>query len=230
MNADLLFEAMGEIDERFFLEAAEDTIPHRGWKIAAVAAAAAAVIAGSVWFSNGLFRPPDQTPIELAAPIVTSLPTVPPETGQIPYGTDLTGESERPQAPAPEEPTPNRPEAPDFGSGASGSGMPQMGFGLPGFGQNSSGSGLPGNSNSASGLPGPGGVAAPSYRVEYRQSDAGDDLVLYSPLLGVPVMTKNITGQIVDGFYAGTFSGLPFGQTVYVELQVYEDGSYDLRY
>ena len=43
------------------------------------------------------------------------------------------------------------------------------------------------------------------------------------------MLTKNITGQIVDGHYAATVYGFPFGQSRYVELQIYDDGSYDLN-
>ena len=223
-------------------------MPHRGWKIAAVAAAAAVVIAGTVWFSGSLFRAP-MLPQELAAPVVTQTPdeqpgttqTVPDGTGS---GTAIPDAAPQIPSPPPAEPTPNQPTTPttpDLGSGASGSWLPNLGFGIPGFGFQGSSPGS-GNGSSGSGmapnLPGSGGVSIPglppmggasvAYRVEYRHSDAGDYLVLHSPVLGVPVAALDITGQIVDGFYAGSFHVL--GQTIYVELRVFEDGSFELSY
>ena len=251
MNADLLFEAMGGIDDRFIEEAAEETMPHRGWKIAAVAAAAAAVVVGSVWFSSGLFRPDAPAPQDLSAPVISQTPALPFETAQpAPGGTDsgaaTPGDTAQSPATLPAEQTPSQPNTqpvPDSGSGASGSWPPNLGFGIPGFGFQ--GSDPPGSGNGSSGglspnlpgsglalpglpsLPGMGGASVP-YRVEYRHSDAGDYLVLHSPVLGVPVAALDITGQIVDGYYAGSFHLL--GQTIYVELRVYEDGSYELSY
>ena len=66
------------------------------------------------------------------------------------------------------------------------------------------------------------------YSGRYYHSAAGDFIVFVDPQFGVPVLTKNITGQIVDGHYAATVYGFPFGQSRYVELQIHEDGSYDL--
>ena len=70
-------------------------------------------------------------------------------------------------------------------------------------------------------------IPAIHYIGRYSHSAAGDFLIFYEPH-GVPVLTKNITGQITDGHYAATVYGFPFGQSRYVELQVYADGSYDL--
>ena len=61
MNVQQLFEAIGNIDDRFIDEAASDAIPHLKWKIAAVAAAAAAVIAGTVLYSTAMLNRPTPT-------------------------------------------------------------------------------------------------------------------------------------------------------------------------
>lgn len=238
MNADQLFAAMGDIDERFILEAEEITIPHRTGKMLAAAAAVALVAAGSVWFSGAMLHRPDPLPQELAAPTAYTEPTAPPESA--PPGTDVLTPAvpDDPAQPTPEQtpiPTPTPANVPDLGSGGSGSWLPQWGeFGLPGWGVG--GSDPPGHGSGSSPLPGDGsllpgmGGAAEAYHVEYQHSDAGDFLVLRSPVLNVPVATKNITGQIVDGFYAGSITAPPFGPSVYVELRVFEDGSFELSY
>ncbi len=45
---------------------------------------------------------------------------------------------------------------------------------------------------------------------------------------GTPILTKSITTQIVDGHYSGTVYGFPFGESRNVELQIYDDGRYNL--
>ena len=114
MNAEQLFEAMGYIDDRFIEEAAEETMPHRGWKIAAVTAAAVAVVAGTVWFSGSLFGPEAPDSPVLEAPIVTQAPTPPPDTAQtVPGGTDVgqtvPGGTAQSPATLPAEQTPTQP-------------------------------------------------------------------------------------------------------------------------
>lgn len=87
MNVDQLFEALGEIDERFILEAEENPIPHRTGKLLAAAAAVAIVAAGTAWFSLGVYSRPAPLPQELAAPTAYTVPTEPPESA--PPGTDV---------------------------------------------------------------------------------------------------------------------------------------------
>lgn len=244
MNVQQLFEAIGSIDDRFIDEAASDAIPHLKWKIAAVAAAAAAVITGTVLYSNAMLNRPTSTPQDLSAPIITAAPNDPTETAQ--PGTDpsspvyITPEQGGDQTTTPTQPTPNQPYNPGVsgwgsaglpglpGSGGSGSGIPGSGMGipLPGIGGwNGSGGSDPGTVTT------PAPTSTPTARIHYigrySHSAAGDFLIFCEPH-GVPVLTKNITGQIVDGHYAATVYGFPFGQSRYVELQVYDDGSYDL--
>ncbi|MBQ6402463.1 MAG: hypothetical protein IJI27_01030 [Oscillospiraceae bacterium] len=248
MNVQQLFEAIGNIDDRFIDEAASDAIPHVKRKIAAVAAAAAAVITGTVLYSTAMLNRPAPTPEDLSAPIVTAAPDVPTETAQpAPDPSNpvsITPEQGGDQTTTPVQPTPNQPYNPGVsggwsaglpslpGSGGSGSGA-LPGIPLPGMG----GAGLPGSGSAGSSPPGsdplPGsGTALPEHPIayfgRYSHSAAGDFIVFYEPYHGIPVLTKNITGQIVDGHYAATVYGFPFGQSRYVELQVYADGSYDL--
>jgi len=244
MNVQQLFEAIGNIDDRFIDEAASDAIPHLKWKVAAVAAAAAAVITGTVLYSTAMLNRPTTTPQDLAVPIITAAPTetAPPNT-EAPNPVYITPEQGGDQTTTPAQPTPNQPNTPGSsggwsaglhslpGSGGSGSGA-LPGLPLPGMG----GAGLPGSGSGGSSPPGsdplPGsGTILPenpiAYFGRYSHSAAGDFLIFCEPH-GIPVLTKNITGQIVDGHYAATVYGFPFGQSRYVELQVYDDGSYDL--
>lgn len=246
MNVQQLFEAIGNIDDRFIDEAASDAIPHLKWKIAAVAAAAAAVITGTVLYSNAMLNRPTPTPQDLAAPIITAAPDVPSETAQ--PGADpsnpvyITPEDGGDQTTTPAQPTPNQPDTPGSsggwsaglpslpGSGGSGSGalpgLPLPGFGIPGSGMQ--GSNPPGSGTAATPAPTSPPTARIHYIGRYSHTAAGDFLIFYEPH-GIPVLTKNITGQITDGHYAATVYGFPFGQSRYVELQVYADGSYDLN-
>ena len=244
MNVQQLFEAIGNIDDRFIDEAASDAIPHLKWKIAAVAAAAAAVITGTILYSNAMLNRPTPTPQDLSAPTITVAPETPYETAQpAPDPSNsvyITPEQGGDQTMTPAQPTPNQPGTPSSsggwagglpglpGSGGSGSGIPGSGMGipLPGIGGwNGSGGSDPGTVTTPAPTPTP--TARIHYIGRYSHSAAGDFLIFYEPH-GVPVLTKNITGQIVDGHYAATVYGFPFGQSRYVELQVYEDGSYDL--
>ena len=232
MNVQQLFQAIGEIDERFVLEAETNVTPHRRAKIAAVAAAAAVVVAGSIWFSTAVLDrspreplPPDlAAPTETVAPDETAAPTVPPETAPpAPAPSEpvsIPPEQGSDQTPAPTEPTPKPADVP---SGWGGSTLPS----LPGSGGSGSGA-LPG-------LPLPGSGALPlnpfagiAYQGRYIHSAAGDYILFYDSYYGTPVLTISITGQIVDGHYSGTVYGFPFGESRNVELQVHEDGSYDL--
>ena len=246
MNVQQLFEAIGNIDDRFIEEAASDAIPHLKWKIAAVAAAAAAVITGTILYSTALLNRPTPPPQDLAAPTITVAPETPSETAQpAPDPSNpvyITPEQSGDQNTTPAQPTPNQPGTPTPGSsggwagglpglpgsGGSGSGLPGSGMGipLPGIGGwNGSGGSDPGTVTTPAPTPTP--TARIHYIGRYSHSAAGDFLIFYEPH-GVPVLTKNITGQIVDGHYAATVYGFPFGQSRYVELQVYDDGSYDL--
>ena len=245
MNVQELFEAIGNIDDRFIEEAASDAIPHLKWKIAAVAAAAAAVIAGTVLYSTSMLNRPTPTPQDLSAPTITVAPETPYETAQpAPDPSNsvyITPEQGGDQTMTPAQPTPTQPGTPSSsggwagglpglpGSGGSGSGIPGSGMGipLPGIGGwNGSGDGSdPGPVTTPAPTPTP--SARIHYIGRYSHSAAGDFLIFYEPH-GVPVLTKNITGQITDGHYAATVYGFPFGQSRYVELQVYADGSYDL--
>ena len=240
MNVQELFEAIGNIDDRFIEEAASDAIPHLKWKIAAVAAAAAAVIAGTILYSNAMLNRPTPTPQDLSAPTITVAPDTPSETAQpAPDSSSpiyITPEQGGEQTTTPAQPTPNQQGTPGSSGGWAG-GLPGLpgsggsGSGLPGSG----GSGLPslpGSGGSGSGaLPGIGMPVNPAeyvaYTGRYSHTAAGDFLIFYEPH-GIPVLTKNITGQIIDGCYSATVNGFPFGGWRYVELQVHEDGSYDL--
>ena len=218
MNVQQLFEAFGNIDDQFIEEAASDAIPHLKRKAAAVAAAAVAVIAGTVLYSIAVLNRPAPTPPDLAAPTATIAPVVtaqPAPDPSSPVNTPPEGEGD--PTPPPETtpaPTPDRGDDPSLGWG--GSGLPS----LPGSGGSGSGA-----------LPGIGMPVNPAeyvaYTGRYSHTAAGDFLVFYEPH-GIPVLTKNITGQIIDGCYSATVSGFPFGGWRYVQLQVYEDGSYDL--
>ena len=244
MNVQQLFEAIGNIDDRFIDEAASDAIPHLKWKIAAVAAAAAAVITGTVLYSNALLNRPTPTPQDLSVPTITVAPDTPSETAQpAPDSSSpvyITPEQGGNQNTTPAQPTPNQPGTPGSSGGWAG-GLP----GLPGSGvignsgSGGSGSGLPGFGGQGAGLPGSGGsetvpdTPQPTptqyhYLCRYSHSAAGDYLIFCEPFYGVPVYVKNITGQIVDGYYSTTVTGLPFGAPCHVELHVYADGSYDL--
>ena len=245
MNVQQLFEAIGNIDDRFIDEAASDAIPHLKWKIAAVAAAAAAVIAGTILYSNAMLNRPTPTPQDLSAPTITVAPDTPSETAQpAPDSSSpvyIIPEQGGNQNTTPAQPTPNQPGTPSSsggwagglpglpGSGGSGSGIPGSGMGipLPGIGgwNGSGGSDPPGTVTTPAPTPTP--TARIHYIGRYSHSAAGDFLIFYEPH-GVPVLTKNITGQIIDGCYSATVNGFPFGGWRYVELQVHEDGSYDL--
>ena len=150
MNVQQLFEAIGNIDDRFIEEAASDAIPHLKWKIAAVAAAAAAVIAGTVLYSTSMLNRPTPTPQDLSAPTITVAPDTPSETAQpAPDPSSpvyITPEQGGNQNTTPAQPTPNQPGTPSSSGGWAG-GLP----GLPGSG--GSGSGIPG---SGMGIPLPG--------------------------------------------------------------------------
>ena len=245
MTVQQLFEAIGNIDDRFIDEAASDAIPHLKWKIAAVAAAAAAVITGTILYSNAMLNRPTPTPQDLSAPTITVAPDTPSETAQpAPDSSSpiyITPEQGGEQTTTPAQPTPNQQGTPGSsggwagglpglpGSGGSGSGIPGSGMGipLPGIGGwNGSGGSDPGTVTTPAPTPTP--TARIHYIGRYSHSAAGDFLIFYEPH-GVPVLTKNITGQIVDGHYAATVYGFPFGQSRYVELQIYDDGSYDLN-
>lgn len=247
MNVQQLFEAIGNIDDRFIEEAASDAIPHLKWKIAAVAAAAAAVITGTILYSTALLNRPTPTPQDLSAPTITVAPNTPSETAQpAPDPSNpvyITPEQGGSQTTAPAQPTPTQPGTPSSsggwagglpglpGSGGSGSGLPGSGMGIPlpgigGWNGSGDGSDPPGTVTT------PAPTATPTARIRYigrySHSAAGDFIVFMDAQFGVPVLTKNITGQIVDGHYAATVYGFPFGQSRYVELQIYDDGSYDL--
>lgn len=246
MNVQQLFEAIGNIDDRFIEEAASDAIPHLKWKIAAVAAAAAAVITGTILYSTAMLNRPTPPPQDLAAPTATITPV---ETAQpapdLSSPVYITPEQGGDQATTPAQPAPTQPGTPGSsggwsagwpglpGSGVIGnSGSGGSGSGLPGFGGQGSGAGLPGSGGQGSDPSGavttPAPTSNPHYIGRYSHSALGDFIVFVDAQYGVPVLTKNITGQIVDGHYAATVYGFPFGQSRYVELQVYEDGSYDL--
>ena len=227
MNVQQLFEAIGSIDDRYIEEAASDNIPHVKWKIAAVAAAAAAVIAGTVLYSTAILSRPAASPQDLSAPtpVVTAAATQPPAPeASEPVSVTPEGGSDTTTPPPEQTPEPTPAREDDPATGWSGVGLP----GLPGSGLPS----LPGSGGSGSGaLPGIGMPVNPAeyvaYTGRYSHTAAGDFLVFYEPH-GIPVLTKNITGQIIDGCYSATVSGFPFGGWRYVQLQVYEDGSYDL--
>ena len=243
MNVQQLFEAIGNIDDRFIEEAASDAIPHVKWKIAAVAAAAAAVIAGSVLYSTAMLNRPTPTPQDLSAPTATITPAETaqpaPDSSSHVYITPEDGSDTTtlPPEQLPEQ-TPEREDDPP--SGWSGAGLPSLpGWGgalpsLPGSGGSGSGAlpgiPLPGGSN-GSDPPGSGSnptiPSNPVYTGRYIHTAAGDYLVFYEPH-GIPVLTKDITGQIIDGCYSATVNGFPFGGWRYVQLQIHEDGSYDL--
>ena len=232
MNVQQLFEAFGNIDDQYIEEAASDAVPHLKWKIAGVAAAAAAVIAGTILFSSAMLNRPTPTEPELAAPIVTAAPVETAQPASEPSGSaPVTPEQGGGQNTTPAQPTPPQPENPG-GSGNGGglignSGSGGSGSGLPGFG--GQGAGLPGSGGSDSGAAMPNPFDLMQYSGRYYHSAAGDVIVFVDSQFGVPVLTKNITGQIVDGHYAATVYGFPFGQSRYVELQVHDDGSYDLQ-
>ncbi len=212
MTSEQLFQALAGIDDDFIQEAVTEEIPHRGWKAVGLAAAAAVVILGSIWFSNRIINSPAPTdmPTDLAAPTVSVAPTAQPEEpGSDPvYITPYNGEPCPVETSSPEAPT--QPGIPEEGSGGSGSFWPV----IPGGG-------------STGGIRLPGVIAA--YHGEYLHSDTGDFLVFRSAVPGMPVVTQDITGRITNGRFTGSISGFPFGQACYVELQIYEDGSYDLN-
>ena len=164
MNVQQLFEAIGNIDDRFIDEAASDAIPHLKWKVAAVAAAAAAVITGTVLYSTAMLNRPTTTPQDLSAPIVTAAPSDPTETarpGTEPSNPVYITPEEGGNSTSPAQPTPNQPNTPGSsggwsaglpslpGSGGSGSGA-LPGLPLPGMG----GAGLPGSGSGGSSPPG----------------------------------------------------------------------------
>ena len=246
MRSDALFEILGDMDDTFILEAEEDAPRRIPWKIIG-AAAAAAVVIGTVWFSaRMLSRPaPVPAPPELAAPVVSTDPGVPdtpdapdvsPEPGEttaptVPTGPDVPYETPVPDDPS-SDPVPDIPDVSaqpvdpdDHSDDPSGQGLP--GWGGSGWG-GAGGSGSSGSLPGLPSLPGMGGAAVP-FKGAYYHSAAGDYLVFRSPVLGVPVVTVNITGQIINGHYEGTVS-IPFAQSFYVELQVHDDGTYDLIY
>ena len=240
MNVQQLFEAIGNIDDRFIEEAASDAIPHLKWKIAAVAAAAAAVITGTILYSTAMLNRPTPPPQDLAAPTATITPVETAQPDPDPSNpVYITPEQGGDQATTPAQPAPTQPGTPGSsggwagglpglpGSGGSGSGIPGSGMGIPlpgigGWNGSGDGSDPPGSVTT------PAPTSNPRYIGRYSHSALGDFIVFVDAQYGVPVLTKNITGQIVDGHYAATVYGFPFGQSRYVELQVYEDGSYDL--
>ena len=119
MNVQQLFEAFGNIDDQYIEEAASDAVPHLKWKIAGVAAAAAAVIAGTILFSSAMLNRPTPTEPELAAPIVTAAPveTAQPASepsGSVPVAPEGEGSVTTPAqpTPAPYQPTPVQPTPP----------------------------------------------------------------------------------------------------------------------
>ena len=221
MTVQQLFQAFGEIDDRYIEEAASDAIPHVRWKAVAAAAAAAVVIAGTVLYSSALLNRPAQTPQDLAAPIVTAAPVETAQPASEPSGSVPVAPEGEGSVTTPAQPTPPQPENP-VGSG-NGSGL------IGNSGSGGSGSGLPGSGGSDSGAGMPNPFDLVQYSGRYYHSDAGDYIVFVDSQFGVPVLTKNITGQIVDGHYAATVYGFPFGQSRYVELQIHDDGSYDLQ-
>ena len=238
MNVQQLFEAFGNIDDQYIEEAASDAVPHLKWKIAGVAAAAAAVIAGTILFSSAMLNRPTPTPQDLAAPIVTAAPVETAQPASEPSGSVPVAPEGEGSVTTPAQPTPPQPENPG-GSGNGGglignSGSGGSGSGLPGFGGQGAGlpgSGIPGSGSGSATTPPPSSnpVADIHYIGRYSHSALGDFIVFVDSQYGVPVLTKNITGQIVDGHYAATVYGFPFGQSRYVELQVHADGSYDLN-
>ena len=237
MNVQQLFEAVGNIDDQYIEEAASDAVPHLKWKIAGVAAAAAAVIAGTILFSSAMLNRPTPTEPELAAPIVTAAPVetaqpTPAPSGSVPVAPEGEG-----SVTTPAQPTPTQPEDPGGSGNGSGlignSGSGGSGSGLPGFGGQGAGlpgSGIPGSGSGSATTPAPSSnpVADIHYIGRYSHTAAGDYLIFYEPH-GIPVLVKDITGQIIDGCYSATVNGFPFGQSRYVELQVHDDGSYDLQ-
>lgn len=214
MTSEQLFQAMAGIDDSFIQEAAEADEPHRGWKIFGLAAAALAVVIGSIWFSNWFVNGPvpNDTPVELAAPTAGVTPTAQPvETGSDPVYITPPDEAQPPVETASPAETAQLPDIPDEGGSGSGSSLP----------------GLPGSGSAIDSIRLPGVIAM--YRGEYIHSDTGDFLVFRSAFPGMPDVTQDITGLITDGRFTGSISGFPFGQACYVELQIYEDGSYDLN-
>ena len=237
MNVQQLFEAFGNIDDQYIEEAASDAVPHLKWKIAGVAAAAAAVIAGTILFSSAMLNRPAPTEPELAAPIVTAAPVETAQPASEPSGSaPVAPEQGGGQSTSPAQPTPPQPEGPGGSGNGSGlignSGSGGSGSGLPGFGGQGAGlpgSGIPGSGSGSATTPAPSSnpVADIHYIGRYSHTAAGDYLIFYEPH-GIPVLVKDITGQIIDGCYSATVYGFPFGQSRYVELQVHDDGSYDL--
>ena len=231
MNSEQLFMMLGDLDDAFIQEAEEPERPTPLWKIIAATAAVAAAAVGIVWFSARLLHPAPLKagPPELAAPVVTAAPQTP-EPSPEPGGTATPAPDTGAKDPAPV--TPDLPDTPAQTPAPLPTGSPDPQESDP-SGQVSPPNGglgwptLPGSAGMP-GLPGFGGAATPLTGAYYH-SAAGDYLVFRSPVLGVPVATVNITGQIVNGHYEGTVPA-PFGQSLYVELQVHEDGSYDLYY
>ena len=247
MNSEQLFRMLGDLDDAFIQEAEAPERPTPLWKIVAATAAVAAAAVGLVWFSARLLHPAPLKagPPELAAPVVSTDPGVPdtpdapdvsPEPGEttaptVTAGPDMPYETPVPDAP-PSDPVPDIPDVSaqpvdpdDHSDDPSGQGLP--GWGGSGWG-GAGGSGSSGSLPGLPSLPGMGGAAVP-FKGAYYHSAAGDYLVFHSPVLGVPVVTVNITGQILDGHYEGTVT-IPFAQSFYVELQVHDDGTYDLIY
>lgn len=247
MRSEDLFRVLGEIDDAFIQEAEESRPRRMLWPMIGTAAAIAVVAIGTVWFASRLpNRPaPETGQAEMAAPVVSTVPIVP----NSPAAPDISAAPDKKPAPAvsaapvlPSEtpvpdvestdPAPDKPDVsaqpPDPDEHPDDPTEPE----IPGWGGSgwSGGGGVSGSGVGIPGLPSLPGMASLQYRAVYYHSAAGDYLVFSSPILGIPVVTENITGKITDGFFAGTISGFPFGNSIYVELHVYDDGSYDIIY
>ena len=246
MKSEDFFRVLGEIDDAFIQEAEESERRRSLWVIIGAAAAIAVVAIGTVWFASRLLnRPvPGTGPPELAAPVVSTEPNVP-NTSETPNVSDAPDETTAPAVTAvpdipnetpvpdvqPSDPVPDIPNVSVPPTDPDQHDNENTGQVMPGWGGSGwSGGGVSGSGVGIPGLPSLPGMASLQYRAAYFHSAAGDYLVFSSPILGIPVVTENITGKITDGYFAGTISGFPFGEALYVELHVNADGSYEIIY
>ena len=244
MKSEDLFRVLGDIDDALIQEVEERERRRSPWFIFGTAAAITAIVIGTVWFTAGTLKhpTPGAVPPDLAAPAVTVEPSFPAETAvpdvsAAPDKTTLPTVTARPdlpfETPVPDvQPSNPVPDIPDVSSPPTNPDQHDdepSGQGTPGWGGSGwSGWGGATAPGSIPGLPSLPGMASQLYRAAYYHSAEGDYLVFSSRILGIPVVTENITGKIIDGRFAGSISGFPFGQALYVELQVYADGSYDI--
>lgn len=234
MRSDALFEILGDVDDAFILEAEEDAPRRIPWKIIG-AAAAAAVVIGTVWFSARMLSRPTPAPPELAAPIVTAEPDNPDETAppipdekaardgtvhpHTPDATATPNSSPRPSVPdetpppdvQPSDPVVVPPDPPVQPSPR----IEPFNPTLPGLGE----------------IDWPEeGPHEPPYRAEYVHNDKGDFIVFTCPVseLNLEPVVLDITGMITDnGLSAFILDFLGQPQRLLV-LQVYDDGTYAL--